>query len=690
MDYSEKIAQSPVLIYNLRQPILKHKEDFIYLKALKRKTTSQVMGSIKYVFILLFFVCGLPLTAQIRLPKLVNDHMVLQRDQEINLWGWSEPRDKLTISIGGQEFKTRADKAGKWSVTLPPMAAGGPLTLRINGKKDSKIVSDILVGDVWVCSGQSNMEWVLNNTNDAKAAIAAATDRQIRHFKVPHSATYHPQDTLAGGSWVVTDPETAGAFTAVGYYFARELRAAANIPIGLLNTSWGGSRIEPWMDAKTLGYTDPEALVVNLQKEQAAQEEELQRFMKEKIKGELPKSDRGMANGEPIWHKPDLNDADWADIKVPGLWEQAGWNRLDGIVWFRKTFKLSEEQAKKGGNLGLAMIDDSDITWLNGKKVGETPNEYNTVRTYQVAADQLQAGKNTIVVRVEDTGGGGGFHGDPELMFFEQDGKRIDLSGEWKYKVGKVVLATGGTNDNHTPTKLYNFMIHPILWYPIKGAIWYQGESNAGNVEQAEAYEMLFKNMITSWREQWGVGEFPFLWVQLANYMTPVDEPAESGWASLRASQSATLSLPNTAEAVIIDIGEANDIHPRNKKDVGYRLALGARKLVYGENDLVYSGPVYQSMQKDGNKLRLQFKHIGGGLTAKRDKYGYLKGFAVAGADGRYVWAKAMIDGDEILVWSDEVDQPIMVRYAWADNPDDANLYNEEGLPAGPFQASLK
>ncbi|PHN05885.1 sialate O-acetylesterase [Flavilitoribacter nigricans] len=644
----------------------------------------------KYLSLLLLLLALETSSAQIRLPRLVSDHMVLQRDQDINLWGWSAPREKLTVSLGGQEYKIRADKSGKWSVDLPPMAPGGPLTLRIAGKKETKVVSDILVGDVWVCSGQSNMEWVLSNTNDATAEIVSANDRKIRHFKVPRTATFEPQDTLAGGSWEVADPETAGNFTAVGYYFAKELRKSEGVPIGLLNTSWGGSRIEPWMDAKTLGYMDADALVKKLEADQAKQEQALQDFLKNKIKGEIPKTDQGMNGDTPLWHKADLNDGDWESMKLPGLWEQAGWNRLDGIVWFRKTFELSAAQAKTGGTLGLAMIDDSDITWVNGKKIAETRNAYNLERKYELPAGALQAGKNTIVVRVEDTGGGGGFHGNPEMMFLEQNGQKMDLAGDWKYKVGKVVLATGGLNDNQVATKLYNFMIHPILWYPIKGAIWYQGESNAGNVEQAEAYEELFKNMITSWRDQWGVGEFPFLWVQLANFMQPAPEPVESGWASLRASQSATLSLPNTAEAVIIDIGEANDIHPRNKKDVGYRLALGARKVAYGEDDLIFSGPVYKSMRQEGNKLRLQFDQVGKGLTTKQDKYGYLKGFAVAGADGKYVWAKAMIDGDEILVWSDAVAAPKMVRYAWADNPDDANLYNQAGLPAGPFQAKLK
>lgn len=640
----------------------------------------------KFSLFALFLLFFSQVSAQIRLPKLITDHTVLQRDQEITLWGWAGARERLKVTIGGQEYKTRADKEGKWSVQLPAMAPGGPLSLRIEGKKDFKQISDIMVGDVWVCSGQSNMEWVVSNTNNAETAKATANDRLIRHFKVPRTASAYPQDTLAGGSWEVADPETVGNFTAVGYYFAQELRKAADVPIGLLNTSWGGSRIEPWMDAATLGYGDADELAGKLAAEAAAQEKSMQAYFRSKIGKEIPKKDLGMKNGQALWQVPDLDEKNWEKMPVPGLWEQSGWDRLDGVVWFRKSFELTAEQANKAGWLGLAMIDDNDITWVNGQQVGET-KQYNSVRRYELPIGVLRPGKNTIAVRVEDTGGGGGFHGDPELLYFEQAGQKTPLAGDWKYQVGEVKLASGGLNENQQPTKLYNFMIHPILWYPIKGAIWYQGESNAGNVEEAEAYEKLFKDMITRWRTLWGQGDFPFLWVQLANFRENTPEPDESGWASLRESQSAALALPNTAQAVIIDIGEANDIHPRNKKDVGHRLALGARKLTYGADDLEYSGPVFESMSLEGNKLRLKFEHVGDGLMTKRDKYGYLKGFAVAGSDGKYAWAKAMIDGKDILVWSDQVQQPQAVRYAWSDNPDDANLYNSEGLPASPFQA---
>lgn len=639
---------------------------------------------------LLFFllIASINAPAQIRLPKLIADHMVLQRDQKIKLWGWADKREKLTVTLGANSLKTRADKEGKWSVELPPMSAGGPLSLIIQGKEETRIVSDILVGDVWICSGQSNMEWTVRNTNNGEKAMESATDANIRHFKVPRTASGSPQDTLAGGEWQVADGETVGNFTAVGYYFAQQIREAAGVPIGLINTSWGGSRIEPWMNAASLGYADPQKLVDSLQAEEKERAEGIRKMMVAKL-GEIPESDLGMKGEVPIWQAPELNDGDWENMELPGLWEEKDWGFLDGVAWYRKTIELSPSQVAGTANLGLAMIDDKDITWVNGKKVGAT-NSYNEVRNYEIPKGVLKAGTNTIAIRVEDTGGGGGLYGDPETLFLELNGEKISLAGDWKFKVGFANQLTGGGGQNHKPTLLYNFMIHPILWYPIKGALWYQGESNAGGNGQAEAYAGQFKSMITLWRELWQQGDFPFFYVQLANFMQNPDQPEDSNWATLRESQTAALDLPNTGQAVIIDIGEANDIHPRNKTDVGYRLALAARKMVYGEKDLVHSGPVCRAMQVKDNKIRLQFDHTGSGLMVKRDKYGYLRGFAIAGADGKYMWAKAMIDGDEIVVWNEDVSQPKMVRYAWSDNPDDANLYNEEGLPAGPFRIGEK
>ncbi|MCB0633745.1 MAG: sialate O-acetylesterase [Lewinella sp.] len=644
--------------------------------------------SARNYLLLLFLITGISTSAQIRLPKLVGDHMVIQRDQKLKLWGWAGKREKLNITIAGSTYKTRCDKGGNFSVEIPPLPAGGPLNLVIEGKNDTRIVSDILVGDVWVCSGQSNMEWVLRNTKNGEKAMESANDPKIRHFKIPRIGATTPQDTLAGGEWEVAGPGTVGNFTAVGYYFAQEIRKATGVPIGLINTSWGGSRIEPWMNASSLGYADPQQLMDSLQQEEKKQVEAMEKILREKL-GAIPESDLGMKGDVPIWQAPDLNDSDWEFMELPGLWEQKGWGFLDGFAWYRKTITLTAEQAAKKASIGLAMIDDNDITWVNGTKVGTT-DSYNELRKYEIPVGILHAGKNKIVIRVHDTGGGGGVYGEAETMFVDLGDETISLAGDWKFKVGFVNKAPASAGQNQQPTLLYNFMIHPIIWYPIKGALWYQGESNAGGGGQAEAYAGQFKSMISLWRDLWGIGDFPFLYVQLANFMQNPDQPENSNWATLRESQTAALELPNTAQAVIIDIGEANDIHPRNKTDVGHRLALAARQMTYGEKNLEYSGPVCTGLKINGNKAVLEFEHIGSGLTTKRDKYGYVRGFAVAGADGKYVWAKAMIDGDKVVVWNEAVDHPKMVRYAWSDNPDDANLYNQEGLPAGPFRIGEK
>ena len=390
-----------------------------------------------------------------------------------------------------------------------------------------------------------------------------------------------------------------------------------------------------------------------------------------------------MIDGKPAWAGVSVDDSQWKQMELPGIWENSGLTGLNGVVWFRKSFYLNKTEANSNLGLSLAKIDDSDQVWVNGHLVGGLTQAYNVTREYEVDASQLVAGENVIVVRVVDTGGGGGIYGDPELLFYQSSIKKESLAGQWLYKVGEVSLETA-VRVNQTPTLLYNHMIHPIKDFPIKGVIWYQGESNSGK-EDAIKYRELFPKMIKDWRALWGIGDFPFLFVQLANFRQAKDQPDDSNWALLREAQSQTLAVPKTAQAVIIDIGEANDIHPRNKQDVGYRLALGARNLAYGESELEYSGPSFEEMKVEGKAIRLKFSHTGGGLMAK-DKYGYLKAFSIAGADKKFLWAQARIVGDEVVVWSDQISKPVAVRYGWADNPDDANLYNKEGLPASPFR----
>ncbi len=621
-----------------------------------------------------------PLAGEIQLGKLFSNGMVLQRGIEVPVWGWSAAGETIRVTFDGKNYSGNADHNGKWMVRLPAMVAGGPYKMHVVGKGGEVLLEDIWVGDVWVCSGQSNMEWQVAISGNAAAEIAAANDPMIRHFKVPRSSAKTPQDTLVGGEWQVASPKTVGGFTAVGYYFARELRKSVDVPIGLLNTSWGGSRLEPWMHANALGITNAENAIDEIREEQEAFARLVRAELEANV-GPLPDEDAGMDGDTPLWADPDLDDSNWDKIPAPVLWESDKYQGLDGIGWYRGTFELSEAEAANPVEIGVGQIDDSDITWVNGVEVGRMEMQYNKPRVYQVPVEALRPGINHIAIRVEDTGGGGGIWGEAELMYVKAGNDVRSLAGDWRFKVGAFISYTQ-IFDNQVPTILYNQMIHPILNFPIKGALWYQGESNAGPAD-AYQYRELFPKMIRDWRERWNVGEFPFLFVQLANFMAEDDQPAESDWAVLRESQSATLAVPNTAQAVIIDIGDAADIHPRNKQDVGLRLSLAARKLAYGE-DVVYSGPVFKSQEIMKQKVALTFDHIGGGLKAK-DKYGYLKGFAIAGADKKFVWAKAQIKGDKVYVWNEAVKEPVAVRYAWGNNPEDANLYNAEGLPASPF-----
>lgn len=624
-------------------------------------------------------------SAQLRVSRLFADGMVIQRDAAVPVLGWAAPGTTVEVRFGGETYTAEAGADSAWSVTLPDMAAGGPHVMTIEAEAERIDVKDILVGDVWIASGQSNMEWEVADARDAEEEIASAFDPSIRHFKVPHSWAMRPEQALAGGTWQPAVPEHVGSFTAVGYFFARELREHVDVPIGLIHTSWGGSRIEPWMSAESLGLGD-EAFDEIMARERE-REERLREQLREKFGSPLPTEDAGLRGDRALWAEPDLDDDGWMRIPVPHRWEEVGFEGMDGIAWYRTSFELSEEQASEDAVLGLGMIDDADVTWVNGHKVGGMEMAWNQAREYDVPASVLRPGTNVIAVRVEDTGGGGGIVGSTDLLYVEAAGERRPLAREWKFNAGRVEVGAS-TQYNQIPTLLYNKMIHPLLQFPIAGAIWYQGESNA-YPEQAYEYRDLFKTMISDWRARWNSGrsdgaprDFPFLWVQLANYMAPSDEPGESDWAMLRESQAAALEMPNTGQAVAIDVGEADDIHPRNKQAVGRRLAQSARAVAYG-HDVAPSGPQYVGHAVRDGQIVLAFANVGGGLRARG---GDLGGFAIAGPDGEFVWANAKIEGETVVVWSDRVDDPLAVRYAWADNPDRANLYNREGLPAVPFR----
>ncbi len=642
------------------------------------------MKIIKFLWLLTTVIC-LPITAltEVRLPKIFSSNMVLQQGIEIPVWGWANPGERVAVIFNKTTIRVRTGSDGKWQVKFPPQTAGGPYNMTIRGKNLIEF-NNILIGEVWICSGQSNMEWRVDQSNNAEEEIASATYPKIRLFTVPKAVAQSPQDDISGGEWVECSPETVAGFSAVGYFFGRDLHQELDVPIGLINTSWGGTVAETWISPNTIS-NDPdfrERLIELQQMDLESYRKAKMDQIKDILGGEIPKEDQGMKGNDPVWAGLDFNDNNWRSIKTPMYWENQGYIDIDGIGWYRKNVQLNEEQTNANLTLHLGKIDDSDITFFNGIEIGKTEGKYDEERVYTIDKKYLRPGKNMIAVRVHDTGGNGGIWGDPENQFLAIGNEKEDISGEWKFRISRAEVAAINVGPNSYPTLLFNAMINPLVPYPIKGAIWYQGESNAGRAKQ---YQRVFPSLITDWRNHWNQGDFPFLFVSLANYTEAPEQPGESDWAELREAQTKTLSLPNTGMALAIDIGEAGDIHPRNKQDVGKRLALNAYKIAYGK-DVVHAGPMYKEVVFTDGKAMIEFSETGSGLKVK-NRYGYLNGFTLAGADRKFHWAKAeLVDYNTVVVYSDDVQNPVAVRYGWANNPDDLNLYNMEGFPANPFR----
>jgi sialate O-acetylesterase len=620
--------------------------------------------------------------SQIKLPRLVRDSMILQRDTKVKIWGWAAKDEKVNIKFNGKTYKTKAGPDGKWSIQLLPMKAGGPYTMDISGSNKITL-KDILIGDVWFCSGQSNMVHQLNIHDVTYAKdIAEANNPQIRHFWIPTLTSLEgPKDDLPTGYWKSAVGEDVRPFSAVAYFFARIIYEKYHIPIGLINASVGGTPIEAWTSEE--GLKDFPALQTTIQKNKDTAYINGLARRSGNINRSVPK-DKGLIGPIP-WYDVSYVPKEWRTINIPGYWEDQGIKDLNGVVWYRREIDVPASMIGKPARVFLGRIVDADILYINGKQVGSTAYLYPQ-RRYNVPADLLKAGKNLFVIRVTNMNGKGGFVSDkPYYLFADKD--TVDLKGYWQYKIGEVFeprtggSGGGGINAQNQPTALYNAMVAPVINYTIKGFLWYQGEANTS---RAEEYAKLQPAQIMDWRNLWKQSDAPFLYVQLPGFQDMNYLPSESQWATLRESQLKSLSVPNTGMVVAIDLGEWNDIHPDNKKDVGERLALTAEKIVYGEKDIVYSGPIYQSATIDGNKITITFSNVGGGLIANDGEE--LGEFAIAGADKKFIWAKAKIEGDKIIVWNDDVANPMYVRYAWADNPVNPNLYNKEGLPASPFR----
>lgn len=634
---------------------------------------------------LLVLVAVLPAAAQLRLPAIMSDHMVIQRNEKIRFWGWADKGAKVSVTIAGNTASAKTGSDGRWSVELPQLPAGGPYAVTVKTNKEILTLNDVLVGEVWICSGQSNMEFMMRSINNADEEIRTANNGNIRSFDVQKDIARFPKHDLKG-DWKICSPQTAGNFSAVGYLFCRELAERLNVPVGLINTSWGGTDIESWMSMEAIdAFPKYKRLMTRLRSE------DLDSYLArgKEIEAAFLKAIAEEPGEKEQWYLPSYSKENWKPLRVPGLWTDDSLSGVDGVVWTTVEFTVPEPLAGQQAVLSLGMIDDDDVTWINGKKVGSTVG-YDVKCRYLVPAGVLKGGKNELTVKIVDNHAGGGCYGSSDLFFLQVGQERLSiLNGQWKYKIAVDNEAFEYVEDgpNAFPSRLFNAMVAPIAGYPVRGFVWYQGENNT---PRAEEYYRLFPAMINDWRKHWNRGDIPFYWVQLANYMPADEHPSVSNWAVLRDAQNSALSLPHTGQAVTIDVGDANDIHPRDKQTVGHRLAYLALHNDYGMADIYCESPQVLKAVRKGNNILVTFDNVAGRLMAK-NRYGYVCGFAVAGADGKYQWVKAMMSGnDGVLLDCSGIAAPKSVRYAWEDNPDDANLYNSAGLPATPFEKAVE
>ena len=625
------------------------------------------------------------LICQVTLPQAVSDGMVLQRNTKVKIWGRASPLEKVTIRFKRNIYNTITGADGKWKIILHSMKEGGPYTMKIDAS-NHLVLNNIVIGDVWICSGQSNMTITMERVKEKyPEEIAASENKFIRHFFLPTRYNFNrPEEDTPPAKWEFANPTSILHFTAVGYFFAKKLYEKYHVPIGLIQSAVGGTPVESWMSEDALKKF-PDYLAT-------AQKFKDKPFVDSLSKAEyninnawnnqVKQNDSGLIGGTH-WYDTTYIPYGWSTMQVPGYWSDQGSKGINGVIWFRKEINVPASMTGKPAKIFMGRIIDADYTYINGFLVGNITYQYPP-RRYEIEPGLLKPGKNVITIRVINSAGKGGFAIDkPYYLAVGRD--TIDLKGEWQYKIGIATtqLQTPSIHISYQPLGIFNAMIAPLLNYSIKGVIWYQGEANSS---RAHDYHELFASMIIDWRKKWKQGNFPFLFVQLPNFGEINKEPSESNWAELREAQANTLSLPNTAMAVAIGIGEWNDLHPLNKRDVGERLALGALHIAYGEKNIIYSSPLYQSMKTEGNRIIISFKHTGGKLIAKGSVDP--KHFSITGDNKRFVWANAKIERDKVIVWNDAIAHPVAVRYAWADNPEGANLYNIGDLPASPFRTN--
>jgi sialate O-acetylesterase len=636
--------------------------------------------------------------ANVKLPSVFTDHLVLQRDLPAPVWGWADPGEKVTVEFAGQTKTATADANGKWELKLDALGASEESrTLTVRGN-NTIALSDVLVGEVWICSGQSNMSFAVHDALDADKEIAAANYPHIRLFTASYSPQFQPQVDVKG-QWSICSSQTAPGFSAVAYFFGRELNRELKIPVGLIHTSVGGTPVEAWTSQEALD-TVPEAKAA-AEKEIAAvlsQPEDSKRFVADRAAWQAkynvaPPKNAGVEQG---WESPNFDASGWQKATLPATWEHLGF-KTGGAFWIRRDFDIPESDAGKPFHFSMnTIIADYDTAYFNGHEIGSTgdiPPHFNEARhDFNVPANIVKAGRNVLALRIVSANpklaiGQWPYHlaipaADPHAPTNEWLVKQESAFPALTNEALKEQPKPSNAEIRTMSTGLFNGMIAPLIPYAIRGAIWYQGENNAGRGEQ---YRTLLPLMIRDWRSRWGEGDFAFDIVQLVNYQPPPKTANEaSGWALLREAEDLTArTTANCGMSVGIDIGEDDNIHPKDKQDVGKRLAAVALVKTYNRPGEFLS-PEFASFAVEGDAIRVKFSHIGGGLVAKGG--GPLQRFAIAGDDSKFVWADAKIDGDSVLVSSPEVPQPVAVRYAWANNPTGANLYNKEGLPAAPFR----
>ncbi len=620
-------------------------------------------------------------SAEIQPSHLFGDNAVLQRDCDLPVWGTAPAGDSITVEFAGQTVAVQSEN-GKWMTRLKPVQAGGPYNMIFADRSTKLVLTNILVGDVWLASGQSNMRRPLGPCSWAppvdnwQEEVAMAKYPRLRQFYVPEAIAYSPR-TEANGYWTVCSPQAVRDFSAVAYFFGRDLQRVIKVPVGILDATYGGTVAAAWTSEGTLEKMAGVAESLSLVRKFAVNGIDTNQYLSS-LDGWYHRNDPG-CKARLSWSSPALDTADWKEMDLPGFWKNGGLPDYRGVVWFRKVVSLPAVWAGKPAILNLGPIDDLDTTWVNGVRVGAMQHK-GGIRRYLIPASVLKSGENVIAVRVLATGPSGGIYGKPQQMQLSasSDDQKppISLAGTWKYRASNPLSKSQPVPMNpignpNLDSVLYNGMIAPLERFPIKGVIWYQGENDSYRARQ---YRTLFPALIADWRAHWQEGDFPFLFVQIAPFRFNTPE--------LREAQLLTLNKsPNTAMVVITDAGDADVIHPPNKQVVGERLALAARALAYGE-PVEYSGPLFHSLKIKGPEAILSFTHVGSGLKSGG---GPLKGFTIAGKNMKFVSAQAEIRGDTVVMTSDQVTHPVAVRYGWSNVPD-VNLYNREGLPASPFR----